>query len=96
MGCGCASCKSHDNIKARASIVSALLFAVIASPQLFAVMQGLLGGLVRVTGASGVPTWAGLVLHSVVFGVVVYAWMHVAKRGGCGGGQLRRYPYGSY
>lgn len=83
---------SHGNIKVRASLISAVLFAIVASPQLFALMQGLLGGLVRVTSASGVPTLAGLVLHSVVFGLIVYAFMHKKKRHARG--QWNR--YGSY
>jgi len=75
--------------------MAALLFAVIASPQLFGIMQGLLGSLFRVAAPGGVPTLAGLALHAVVYGLVVYFIMHAKKR--CGrAGQLRRYAYGSY
>ncbi len=74
MGCGCGlgSC----NVKLRASLISAALFAVIASPQLFAFMQSLLGGLFRVASPSGAPTLAGLALHALVYGLIVYIFMH--------------------
>jgi ammonia channel protein AmtB len=73
-------CPSSGNIKLRASIVAAALFAVVASPQLFAFMNALLGGLVRVTTAGGAPTLAGLILHSVVYGLIVYVFMHNNKK----------------
>jgi len=79
MSCGCVLCPR--NYKLRASIISAILFAIVASPQLFAVMQSLLGGLFRVASPSGAPTLAGLILHAVVYGLLVYAIMQL-KRGG--------------
>lgn len=92
MGCGCTLCPGHGNVKVRASVMSAVLFAIVASPQLFQIMQGLLGGLFRVATPSGTPTLAGLILHAIVYGVLVYGIMHLKKRRG--GGELRR--YGSY
>lgn len=73
-------CPSKKNWKLMASVQSALIFAVIASPQLFALMQQLLGGLFRITSTAGVPTTAGLVLHAVVYGLIVYALMHYKKK----------------
>ncbi len=94
MGCGCAMCpSSHGNVKVRASLMSAVLFAIVASPQLFAIMQGLLGGLFRVASPSGLPTLAGLILHAVVYGLIVYGLMYTKKKR-CAAGELRR--YGSY
>lgn len=94
MGCGCPSCPSHGGYKLQASIMAGALFAVVGSPQLYGLMQSLLGGLFRVADAGGAPTLAGLLLHAVVYGLLVYAIMLFKRR--CGGGELRRYPYGSY
>ena len=82
MTCGCAWCpKSGDQgVKIKASVMSALLFVVIASPELFGVMQSLLGSLVRVASPAGVPTATGLVLHAVVFGLLVFALMQRKKK----------------
>lgn len=75
--------------------MAAVLFAIVASPQLFTFMQGLLGGLFRVANPGGSPTIAGLLLHAVVYGLLVYLLMHRKKRGcAAGAGQLR--TYGSY
>lgn len=73
-------CPSKKNWKLMASVQSALIFAVIASPQLFALMQDLLGGLIRITSGSGVPTTAGLLLHAAVYGLIVYVLMHYKKK----------------
>lgn len=69
--CGCSLCP-HG--KARASIAAALLFVVLASPDTFALVQRILGSLIRITSA-GVPTPAGLIVHSAVFGLITYLLM---------------------
>lgn len=63
-------------MKVKASLMAALLFIVIASPELFGIMQSLLGSLVRVATPSGVPTAFGLVLHAAVYGLITYGLMH--------------------
>lgn len=74
-------CSGHStNWKVMASVQSALIFAIIASPQLFGVMQGLLGSLFRITTAAGVPTTLGLLLHAVVYGLIVYGLMAYKKK----------------
>lgn len=78
MSCGCILCLSNN--KVRASIMAAVLFAVVASPQLFSLMQSLLGGLFRVASSAGTPTLAGLILHAVVYGLLSFGLMHL-KRG---------------
>ena len=69
------------NVKVRASIMAGLLFAIVASPQLFQVMQSILGGLVTIASSSGVPTFLGLVLHSAVYAIIVYFLMYYKKEG---------------
>jgi hypothetical protein len=83
MSCGCSTCfSSHKSkkMKIKASILAALLFIVIASPELFGVMQNLLGGLVKVASPGGVPTAAGLVLHALVYGLISYGMMSYKPR----------------
>lgn len=78
MSCGCSTCFSSDKskkMKIKASLLAALLFIVIASPELFGIVQNLVGGLVRVASPAGVPTAAGLVLHAAVYGLVSYGMM---------------------
>ena len=64
--------------KATASLQAAILFAIVASPATYSLTQGLLGGLFKVT-SNGVPTVAGLLLHAVVFGLLAYLIMCIAK-----------------
>lgn len=83
MSCGCSTCLSGSNnkkIKIKASLLAALLFIVVASPELFGLVQNLLGGLVRVASPAGVPTAAGLVLHALVYGGISYGMMSFNKK----------------
>lgn len=57
------------------SIQSALLFLVIALPFTYKLVQALLGKLITIASPSGCPTVAGVVVHAVVFGLLVYLLM---------------------
>ncbi len=77
MGCNCPSCLTghkSSSLKLKASIMAALLFVVIASPEVFGIVQKLVGGIVRVT-SNGVPTAFGLLLHGLVYGTLSYLLM---------------------
>lgn len=63
-------------------ILAALLFFIFASPAVFSIVQGILGGLVTVASASGLPTTAGLIIHAVVFTLALSALKR--RNGGCG------------
>jgi hypothetical protein len=81
MACDCPTCfggYKSKGLKVRASIMAALVFIVIASPEMFGLVQSLLGGIVRVT-SGGVPTAIGLVLHGIVYGLISYGLMHLKK-----------------
>lgn len=58
------------------SLQAALLFLVIASPIMYRVVQAIFGRLFTVA-VNGCPTVAGLFLHTVVFGLIVYVMMIV-------------------
>ena len=74
--------------KAQASVIAALLFFVISSPLTYRIVDSLIGGIVTFVvpalapvfkvAQAGCPTNYGLVLHSVVFGLVTYMMMRTA------------------
>lgn len=64
--------------KLSATIQSVLLFFLIANPFTYRLTNSLLGGLLgRLADPSGCPTSLGLILHSLVYGVIIYALMYV-------------------
>jgi hypothetical protein len=64
----------HDK-KVRITLVAMLLFLLISSPFVYRLVDGLLGKVVDVADMSGCPTTAGLLIHTLVFGLVVYLLM---------------------
>jgi len=63
--------------KMRYSLYSAIVFLIIASPLMFKIVNSILGRLIPIASPSGCPTIAGLVIHSIVFGLIVYGMMHL-------------------
>jgi hypothetical protein len=63
-----------------ASIEAALLFILVSHPAVYRLTQRVLGGIATVTTRSGVVTPAGLLIHAVVFGVLVYLLMVIQGR----------------
>jgi hypothetical protein len=71
--------------KFQASATAALLFFVVSSPFTYKMVDSLIGGIVQAiapsmtslfrVAESGCPTNYGLVVHSVVFGLVTYYLM---------------------
>ena len=71
--------------KVQASVTAALLFFVVSSPFTYKIVDSLIGGIVRTiapsltslfkVAESGCPTNYGLIVHSVVFGLVTYYLM---------------------
>src|SRR5210317_1243023 len=74
-GCGCDGAKSRE--KFLISVMSALIFFVVANPQTFILMRRLLGQWVA--GPNGCPKFGGLILHTVVFLLVVWGIMLLKK-----------------
>lgn len=72
--------------KFQCAVFLALLFYVVSSPFTYKMVDKLIGGLVETVAPSmtywfkvaemGCPTNYGLLVHSVVFGVVSYYLMH--------------------
>jgi hypothetical protein len=62
--------------KQAATLQAVLLFFIIANPFTYRLTNSLLGGLIgRLSDPSGCPTSTGLIVHSVVFGLIVYGLM---------------------
>lgn len=62
--------------KQGATLQAILLFFIISNPFTYRLTQSLLGGLVgRLADPSGCPTSRGLIVHSLVFGAIVYGLM---------------------
>jgi hypothetical protein len=61
------------------SLQSAVLFFILAAPFAFAAVQAIFGRLFAVT-RDGRPTYAGVALHALVYGLVVYVLMIVQTK----------------
>jgi hypothetical protein len=60
--------------KESATLQAILLFFIISHPMTYRLTNSLVGGLTTMAGA---PTTLGLVLHSLVFGAIVYGLMYL-------------------
>jgi ABC-type Fe3+ transport system permease subunit len=82
-GCGCGGKKQQD--KFVISLISALVFFLIASPETYRLTRQVFGSWV--SGPTGCASTAGLVLHAVVFLLVTWGLMNLRKEqagGSCG------------
>lgn len=62
--------------KVSATIQAVLVFYIISNPMTYRLTNSLLSGVVgRISDYSGCPTATGLIVHSLVFGAVVYSLM---------------------
>jgi hypothetical protein len=57
------------------SITAALLFFIISSPFTYQLTNNMLSTIVGRTSDGGCPTNTGLILHSAVYGLIVYHLM---------------------
>jgi hypothetical protein len=60
--------------KESATIQAILVFYIISHPLTYRLTNSVLGGL---ASSSGCPTSLGLIVHSLVFGAVVYGLMYL-------------------
>lgn len=75
-GCGCAGLRKSDVLKGKASLNGALLFFLVANPATFQFVRSVVGGWVA--SESGCPTGPGLLLHTVVYGLLVFLIMKIS------------------
>ena len=76
-GCGCDGKKQEK--KLLISLMAALTFFIIASPETFRIMRSILGKWV--SSPTGCPTHSGLILHTIVFLLVTWGLMNVKNEG---------------
>jgi hypothetical protein len=83
-GCGCNGKKQEK--KLFISLLSALVFFVIANPDTFRLMRSILGSWV--SGPNGCPTTAGLILHTIVFALITWGMMNIKTESYMGPGPV--------
>lgn len=65
-----------SSVKLSATIQSIIVFIIVSLPFTYRITNRLLGGLVgKLADSSGCPTGLGLIIHSIVFGLIIYALM---------------------
>lgn len=65
-----------SSVKINATIQSVIAFIVVSLPFTYKITDSLLGGIVgRLADSSGCPTGLGLIIHSIVFGLIIYSLM---------------------
>lgn len=74
-GCGCKGKKQFK--KFILSLISALVFFIVASPETFIIVRRLFGQWV--SSPNGCPSTYGLILHSVVFMLIVWFMMNINR-----------------
>ena len=74
-GCGCGGLKKSDWFKAKYSLQSAVIFFLIANPEMFKVVRNIFGGWVA--SESGLPSQAGVFLHALVYALIVFVLMKI-------------------
>lgn len=72
-GCGCGGAKKSDTVKWKYAFYSALVFFIISNPELYRLTARLSSKI----ASDGCPRPLGLVLHSLVFMVIVFALMKI-------------------
>ena len=70
------ACLSNQK-KMYISIQTALIAFVLYNPALFSIVRSVLGNWV--SSADGCPSMAGLLLHTLIFGVILYLLMKPSK-----------------
>lgn len=64
-----------DNRKLQTAALAALLFYIVSSPITYSIVDGLLGGFFKIADHTGCPSGNGLIVHTIVYGVVSYVIM---------------------
>lgn len=76
-GCGCKGKKQEQ--KFLISVMSALVFFIIANPDTFRITRRIFGKWI--SSPTGCPTGKGLMFHTLVFLLVVWGMMNIKREG---------------
>ncbi len=64
-------------IEVQSTLLAMIVFAVVSYPGTYKLVQSLLGGVLgKIADSSGCPTTLGLVVHTLVFGLVTSVLMN--------------------
>ena len=74
-GCGCNGRKQQE--KFVTALITGLVFFVIANPETFRLVRRVLGA--RIATPNGCPSTIGLLAHTLVFILLIWAMMNVKK-----------------
>jgi hypothetical protein len=74
-GCGCNGRKQQE--KFVTALITGLVFFVIANPETFRLVRRVLGA--RIATPNGCPSTIGLLVHTLVFILLIWAMMNVKK-----------------
>jgi len=74
-GCGCKGRKQQE--KFITALITGLVFFVIANPETFRLVRRVLGS--RIATPNGCPSTIGLLVHTLVFTLLIWAMMNVKK-----------------
>jgi hypothetical protein len=64
------------NDKILYTLYTAAVFFIVSSPQMYRLVEGLLGGFVNVAN-NGCPTCSGLIIHTLVFILLIFGLMEL-------------------
>ena len=70
-------CEKSQHDKLTISIISALVFFIVANPETFKLIRRVVGSWVATP--TGCPSMTGLVLHAAVFMLVVWGMMNIKR-----------------
>jgi|TARA_B100000886_G_C20354214_1_gene462268 hypothetical protein len=63
-------------LEIQSTLLAMIVFALVSAPMTYKLVQSLLGGVLgKVADGSGCPTTLGLVVHTLVFGLVTHVLM---------------------
>jgi hypothetical protein len=66
------------DLKLRATIRSMIIFIIVSLPITYRTTNRLFGGIIgKLANESGCPTLLGLIIHTIVFGIIIYGLMHI-------------------
>ncbi len=69
---------ASTTVKIHATIQSIIVFLVVSLPFTYKLTNSLLSGVIgKLADAAGCPTTLGLIVHSLVFGLIVYGLMNL-------------------
>tara|TARA_R110002072_G_scaffold157128_4_gene307639 strand:+ start:1962 stop:2471 length:510 start_codon:yes stop_codon:yes gene_type:complete len=75
--CGCGCNGKKQDMKFKISLLSALIFFIVANPETYKLVSNIFGKWV--CNVDGCPSFMGLLLHTLVFMLVVWGIMNIRK-----------------